>query len=483
MGVYTAVNDGPLTLSEQPIYGSSRLGVWNRNVNMDAEIPDNYTFTRGNKFFELSNHLGNVLVTVSDKKIGHDAGDGTIDYYNADVVNANDYYPFGMIMPGRSYSAGTKYRYGFNGKENDNEVKGEGNQQDYGMRIYDPRLGRFLSVDPLFQTYPWYTPFQFASNSPMANVDLDGLECWAVNPSTGETASGPLYMPHYSRNNGWITGSFTNERPAPVSQPQTQKSPVLPVFSESSSQSRVFEVRKVVMTKSVQTTYVQPPITTVSQDNYSRDYHDRLNKQHANEVEEANMVAQAMETPEGQAGLGIAIPVYQVARTPVTVYEHGSQLVQNVREGNYWAATGNTVELALDVAPFIGIGEFDPSPSPAAMPTRLARVFEESYAGTPTLGQPGASDVFVTDAAELKGLTTSYQIAQKLTLKQANGNLVQGPFRIIEFDAPSSGIAQPLNRGNPGFINGGKTAGGATEYVIPNSNISDLKNVTQKTVK
>ncbi|MEZ2442984.1 RHS repeat-associated core domain-containing protein [Chitinophaga sp. RCC_12] len=48
------------------------------------------------------------------------------------------------------------YRYGFNGKENDNEVKGEGNQQDYGMRIYDPRLGRFLSVDPLTKGYPHY---------------------------------------------------------------------------------------------------------------------------------------------------------------------------------------------------------------------------------------------------------------------------------------------------------------------------------------
>jgi RHS repeat-associated protein len=51
-------------------------------------------------------------------------------------------------MPGRKYSAGTGYRYGFNGKENDNDVKGEGNQQDYGFRIYDPRLGRFISVDP-----------------------------------------------------------------------------------------------------------------------------------------------------------------------------------------------------------------------------------------------------------------------------------------------------------------------------------------------
>jgi RHS repeat-associated protein len=81
-----------------------------------------------------------------------------------------------MMMPGRTYSAQTGYRYGFNGKENDNEVKGEGNQQDYGMRIYDPRLGRFLSVDPIASSYPQLTPYQFASNSPIWGVDLDGLE-------------------------------------------------------------------------------------------------------------------------------------------------------------------------------------------------------------------------------------------------------------------------------------------------------------------
>jgi len=78
-------------------------------------------------------------------------------------------------MPGRSYQS-EKYRYGFNGKENDNEVKGEGNQQDYGMRIYDPRLGRFLSVDLLTPNYPMLTPYQFASNTPIAAIDLDGLE-------------------------------------------------------------------------------------------------------------------------------------------------------------------------------------------------------------------------------------------------------------------------------------------------------------------
>ncbi len=79
-------------------------------------------------------------------------------------------------MPGRRYTAGNQYRYGFNGKENDNEVKGEGNQQDYGMRIYDPRLGKFLSVDPLTKNFPWYTPYQFAGNMPIWAIDLDGAE-------------------------------------------------------------------------------------------------------------------------------------------------------------------------------------------------------------------------------------------------------------------------------------------------------------------
>ena len=116
-----------------------------------------------------------MLVTVSDKKIQHSTDGTTIDYYNADIVSANDYYPFGMQMPGRTYNSGN-YRYGFNGKENDNEVKGDGNQQDYGMRIYDPRVGRFLSVDPLQKNYPELTPYQFSSNSPIENSDLDGAE-------------------------------------------------------------------------------------------------------------------------------------------------------------------------------------------------------------------------------------------------------------------------------------------------------------------
>jgi RHS repeat-associated protein len=79
-----------------------------------------------------------------------------------------------MLMPGRQY--GALGRYGFNGKEQDPETKGSGVQYDYGFRIYDVRVGRFLSVDPLTRTYPWYTPYQFAGNKPIWATDVDGLE-------------------------------------------------------------------------------------------------------------------------------------------------------------------------------------------------------------------------------------------------------------------------------------------------------------------
>lgn len=82
-------------------------------------------------------------------------------------------------MPDREFSY-VNYRYGFNGKENDNEAKGERKQQNYGMRIYDPRLGKFLSVDPLIQSYPMLTPYAFAENDVIRSIDLDGLEKYIV---------------------------------------------------------------------------------------------------------------------------------------------------------------------------------------------------------------------------------------------------------------------------------------------------------------
>jgi RHS repeat-associated protein len=65
------------------------------------------------------------------------------------------------------------YRYGFNGKPTDRELN---DWQDYGMRMYMKRLGRFPTPDPISKKYPYLSPYQFASNNPIMGIDLDGLE-------------------------------------------------------------------------------------------------------------------------------------------------------------------------------------------------------------------------------------------------------------------------------------------------------------------
>jgi RHS repeat-associated protein len=76
-------------------------------------------------------------------------------------------------MPGRNFM-GMEYRYGFNGMEKDNEAKGTGNSYDFGARMHDPRLGRWLSVDPKAAKYPGMSPYNFAGNSPMYFIDPGG---------------------------------------------------------------------------------------------------------------------------------------------------------------------------------------------------------------------------------------------------------------------------------------------------------------------
>jgi RHS repeat-associated protein len=82
---------------------------------------------------------------------------------------------FGMVMPERSFS-NQKYRWGFNGKETDNEVNGAGNSLDFGARIYDSRLGRWLSLDPLATKYPYLSTYHAFGNSPILIADIDGRE-------------------------------------------------------------------------------------------------------------------------------------------------------------------------------------------------------------------------------------------------------------------------------------------------------------------
>jgi len=93
----------------------------------------------------------------------------------AEEKNRIDYYPFGMLMVGRNFSS-NQYRYGFQGQEKDDEIKGEGNSLNYKYRMHDPRIGRFLSIDPLEKDYPHNSPYAFSENRVIDSVELEGLE-------------------------------------------------------------------------------------------------------------------------------------------------------------------------------------------------------------------------------------------------------------------------------------------------------------------
>jgi len=184
-------------LAEHHIYGSSRLGtreVKLRLLKLDdegeveerfGETQEDLYFYRGYKRYEMSNHLGNVLVVVSDKRTP--ICDGGVSHFEAEVLAAQDYAPFGMLLPERTWTSDSvSYRYSFNGYEKLDELYGEGNGVDFGERIYDSRLGRFLSLDPLMDEFPEQSPFVFADNSPIINIDLDGESAENVNENIGQ---------------------------------------------------------------------------------------------------------------------------------------------------------------------------------------------------------------------------------------------------------------------------------------------------------
>ncbi|WP_370583482.1 RHS repeat-associated core domain-containing protein [Pedobacter sp. ASV12] len=109
--------------------------------------------------YNLTDHLGNVRYVF--------------DIYGGAMrrLQEDNYYPFGLRKSaGSPVSLDNKYLY--NGKELQTELE----QYDYGARFYDPVVGRFIVIDPVAEHFPWMTSYQYASNDPVRNIDLDGLE-------------------------------------------------------------------------------------------------------------------------------------------------------------------------------------------------------------------------------------------------------------------------------------------------------------------
>lgn len=185
LSVYTRTEEGAtntIHLSEQHLYGSSRLGMISVDINVDATVddpdPNAIYFYRylGNKRYELVNHLGNVLSVITDRRFQiRETATGythTVKYYEPDVVQYSDYDPFGMLLVGRVND--NMYRFGFNGKEGTFEIYSDNSAIDFGARILDSKIGRWMNLDPLTNKYPNVSPFVFCINNPLAYIDPNG---------------------------------------------------------------------------------------------------------------------------------------------------------------------------------------------------------------------------------------------------------------------------------------------------------------------
>ena len=69
--------------------------------------------------------------------------------YLIHIQSSDMNYPYGSLQPGRYSQTAITSRYGFQGQEKDNEIRGEGNSLNYKYRMHDARIGRFFALDPL----------------------------------------------------------------------------------------------------------------------------------------------------------------------------------------------------------------------------------------------------------------------------------------------------------------------------------------------
>ena len=112
---------------------------------------------KGRKYF-VKDHLGSVRTTVNR---------------DGNVLGYDDYYPFGLAMPGRSSnSANPNDDYKFTGHELDNEAGL--NLINMNARMLDPVIGRTLQIDPMAAKYPGLSPFAYVANNPVNAFDPDG---------------------------------------------------------------------------------------------------------------------------------------------------------------------------------------------------------------------------------------------------------------------------------------------------------------------
>ena len=124
------------------------------------------SLTDGQYHYNLKDHQGNNRVVVDEEGA---------------VEEVNDYYAFGGLMSTSSRQSVQPYKY--NGKELDR--KGGLGWYDYGARMYDAALGRFMKTDRFSEKYVSLSPYQYGANNPVNNIDVNGDNVYVSGEFSG----------------------------------------------------------------------------------------------------------------------------------------------------------------------------------------------------------------------------------------------------------------------------------------------------------
>ena len=174
-GQYSIVFTATTTVSHIKLYSyiiSDLFYADNVEIAETGINPNEFVLYKGKRNFELTNHLGNVMSVVTDKKIAY-LNSGNVSF-EPNIISYNDYYPFGSLLPGR-YTGGNLYRYGYQGSEKDDEIANiEGAHYTTHFRELDARLNRWWSRDPKSAASPWSSPYVVNGNNPIIMIDPMG---------------------------------------------------------------------------------------------------------------------------------------------------------------------------------------------------------------------------------------------------------------------------------------------------------------------
>ncbi|KAA0128366.1 RHS repeat-associated core domain-containing protein [Chryseobacterium sp. SN22] len=135
----------------------------NQNLQFFPTAEGFYDYAKNQYIYQYKDHLGNVRISFGRDSSG-----------NLELVDVNDYYPFGMnhLKSGNSFFGVSSYKnYKYNGKELQ-----ETGMYDYGARMYMADVGRWGVVDPLAETSRRWSTYNYAFNNPILFIDPDGRE-------------------------------------------------------------------------------------------------------------------------------------------------------------------------------------------------------------------------------------------------------------------------------------------------------------------